>query len=73
MLLVQAHVKHTGLVSSQSKHGDIVVASNVPDNAGVVRRASHHDLVVVLQAENTGVVEIGRNVIDVVSSLRAIE
>ena len=73
VLVVQTDIQHTSFVATETIHGDILVASDVPDDAGVVRRAGDHDLVIILQAENGCVVVVRRNMVDAVACLAAID
>jgi hypothetical protein len=69
VLVVETNVQNTGLMTAESVHGDVLFAGDVPDDAGVVGRASNHDLVIVLQAKDRCIVVVGRDVVDLVAGL----
>lgn len=73
VLVVEADVEHAGLVAAQAVHGHKVGAGDVPDDAGVVRGARDHDLGVVLQAQDGGVVVVRGHVVEVVAGRGAVE
>jgi hypothetical protein len=59
-------------VTSQPCNWFVVLASEIPDDAGMIGATSHHDPVIVLEAENGSFVVVGRDVINGVALWSAV-